>query len=396
MLQRIGGEANRRFQRLLTNNFATVIEARDLIGILTDHDLDQRARARVGHHVDHQVDALPGRQSDLAIVERERFDRLTIDGNHPDSRLAEQQVHHARIGDIDQAQTQAFAVRHRVTLFGRAIDGNDISHAPGVRPVVYCAEAGAMNLPVVVEAPVIDGEHQVLIDFRRVDFIDYQDSGEAQCLLRPGSLVGVIPVGSRIGRRQTVFKACAGHHRRLGHSGYTVHRVVDAQAVPMHGRCFVEVIFEVDNRLPTLGKAQQRAGDRLVVVHHPRGYLLRGFKANFAVAGNQLERRLLRAGGTWPKAGSEREPGGASLDEIASINQECYRVIICSQAQSNPLQPVTWSQHTCRASRQEWASFPQRSGLQPWNGSGVAVVSLKGISSVITSAPKRSASAFEQ
>ena len=89
--------------------------------------------------------------------------------------LVEQQIHHARIGNIDQAQVEcARPARHRKLLLRFPVDGNDITHASAVSPVVHRTQAVTIDLHVVVEPPVINRKHQVLIDNRGIVFLDDQ------------------------------------------------------------------------------------------------------------------------------------------------------------------------------------------------------------------------------
>ena len=246
---------------------------------------------RIRCHIDDHITALAGRQPDLAARRREWFDWLSVDRNHRNPRLVEEQVHGARIGDVEQAQTDALTAGYRINLFGLPVHGDDVAHTTAVRPVVHRTQAFAVYLHVGVESPVVDRKHQVLVYRRRVVLLDDQHARKSQRQLGPGTLVRVVPVGTGIGRRQAVLEFFAGHYRRLGHPGNTIHGIFDAQTVPVHGAGFIECILENDNRFPAARNTDHRTWNRLVVIHDLGWLLLITRQFDLPMSGAQVEIR---------------------------------------------------------------------------------------------------------
>src|ERR1700730_485313 len=105
------------------------------------------------------------------------------------------------------------------------------------------AEAGC-NPSIVVEPPVLDHPQQVAIDPERLAFLDNQCTGKPTSKLLQRVGVWVIPEGASIGRRELVVKALAGADGWLGDPWHAVHRVRQADAVPVDGRSLVEIVVD--------------------------------------------------------------------------------------------------------------------------------------------------------
>ena len=209
-------QLDRQIQRLLAPCVRTIDETGNFIGILADHQLYRRATTGIPDQVDNQIYTLARCEYYASRLRRKGFDRLAIDGDDGNLRFAEQQVHDARIGDVQQAQADTFAAGHVVVFLGLAVDGDEVAEATAVRPVVHRSEAVGIHLHLPIQAPVVDRKHQVLVDLRRLILLDDQYAGEAESELSPGAHMRVIPVGAGIRGRKTVLEILPRQDRRLG------------------------------------------------------------------------------------------------------------------------------------------------------------------------------------
>src|SRR5207248_3509772 len=111
-------------------------------------------------------------------------------------------------------------------------EGDGVTDA--TRHAGFHAVAEAARDPaLVVEPPVLDDPQQVSTNRNRLRFLDNQRAGQTAPKLLQRVGVRVIPERPRIGRRELVDKALAGSDRLLSQAGYPVHRVRQADAVPM-------------------------------------------------------------------------------------------------------------------------------------------------------------------
>ena len=108
-------------------------------------------------------------------------------------------------------------------------------------PIANIAEAGLFNGTARLQPPI--GQHNGHLAGRSpilpgpwLRFLYDQRTGKATGNLLPRAVMRVIPIGARIGGDEIVVEGIAGLHRVLGQTSRTVHRIVDADAVPVNRR----------------------------------------------------------------------------------------------------------------------------------------------------------------
>ena len=85
-----------------------------------------------------------------------------------------------------------------------------------------------------VQAPVIQQQNLITVDIWSIGFGDHQRPVQpAPHLFRAGPM-GVIPIGARIRQRKVIVKLSTGRHSLLCQSRHPIHRVVNANAMPVH------------------------------------------------------------------------------------------------------------------------------------------------------------------
>ena len=92
--------------------------------------------------------------------------------------------------------------------------------------IVEIVERG--ECAVLVEPDIIENERQVLIDIRRIGFVDDQGAVQSALDLLHALGVAVIPIGARIGQGEIIGEHLAGPDGRLRQARHTIHRVVQA------------------------------------------------------------------------------------------------------------------------------------------------------------------------
>src|SRR5258707_1120726 len=129
------------------------------------------------------------------------------------------------------------------------------------------AEAGG-DPSVIVEPPILNDPQEVAIDRDQLTFLDDQSAGQTASKLLQRVGVRVIPEGARIGRRELIHEALAGSDRLLRHAGHPIHRVRQADAVPMDGCVLAELVLDGQPDRFALANPKFRAGHGAVVGPH--------------------------------------------------------------------------------------------------------------------------------
>ena len=151
----------------------------------------------------------------------------------------------------------------------RAIDGDDVADAAGVRLVEQGAEVLGQRA-VGLDLVVLDQQHEILVNLDRLALLDDERAGEPAGELLELVHMRVIPVGAGVGADELVVESLAGHHRLLGERHRAVHGVVYADAVPMHRARLGEAVLEAEKGLLALLHPEHRPGHPAVVSPHGR------------------------------------------------------------------------------------------------------------------------------
>ena len=118
---------------------------------------------------------------------------------------------------------------------------------------------------VVHQPPVVDHQHQVAVDLRRLALVDDQHAVEPARQLLRGAEMGVVPERAGIGRREVVVEALARLDRLLRQIRHAVHGIGQPQPVPMHHRRLVEIVDQPDFQFFALLDPQRRARAHAVI-----------------------------------------------------------------------------------------------------------------------------------
>ena len=224
------------------------------------------AIARAGN-VDDQVRPHAGAdQQRLVFAERaRRRQRLAVERDQPGRQALEAQAEDPGVGGIDQAQPQALAGPHGLTVGQPPVDRDRVADAAGVGHVAEIEKVlDDPRLPV--QAPVVEQPDELAIHRRRVRFVHDQHPVQAAVDLLRRRQVRVVPVGAGIGRREPVVEALAGRHRPLGQPRHAVHRIGQADAVPMDRGGLGQGVVERGGQHAALRQPEQRPGYRALVV----------------------------------------------------------------------------------------------------------------------------------
>ena len=98
---------------------------------------------------------------------------------------------------------------------------------------------------VRVEQPVAQHQHLVAVHVGGVRLFDDQRAGQAARHLLHGVRVRVVPVGAGVRQREVVVEGATGRHGLLRQPRDPVHRIVDADAVPVHGGRHIEFVDQL-------------------------------------------------------------------------------------------------------------------------------------------------------
>ena len=121
---------------------------------------------------------------------------------------------------------------------------------------------------VRVDQPVVEHQNLVRVHLGRVGFFHDQRTGQATRHLLHRIGVSVIPVGSGIRRHEVIVEGVAGRHRVLRQASHAVHRVVDADAVPVDRGRHVEVVDQTAGDPFALSDADRSARQHSVIRPH--------------------------------------------------------------------------------------------------------------------------------
>lgn len=102
-------------------------------------------------------------------------------------------------------------------------------------------------------------------------------------------MVGVVPVGACIRRDKVVEEGLSRLDRLLGEVGNAVHRVWQADAVPVDGRLLVELVFDSDPQTIALPHSELPPGHSAAVSEHGGADAGIGQQASSTGLGGQLD-----------------------------------------------------------------------------------------------------------
>ena len=165
---------------------------------------------------------------------------------------------------VDNPEPHPFRGLHGYVVGNSSIDRDgvaDTARHPRFHPV---AEA-ACNPSIAVESPIFDKPQQVAIDGDRLTLLDDQSASKAAPNLLQRVGMWVIPEGASIGRRELVDKALAGADGWLCDLWHAIHRIRQADAVPVDGRSLAELIVDHHPDPIALTDAEFRAGHGPVI-----------------------------------------------------------------------------------------------------------------------------------
>src|SRR5205814_5153496 len=123
----------------------------------------------------------------------------------------------------------------------------------------HAVAESARNASLIVEPPILDEPYEVSVNRNRLRFLDDQCAGQTAPKLLQRVLVRVIPECAGVGRGELIDEALAGTDRLLREGGHPVHRVRQADAMPMDGRVLAESVADHESDWLALPNPEFRA-----------------------------------------------------------------------------------------------------------------------------------------
>src|SRR6516225_6325336 len=164
------------------------------------------------------------------------------------------------------------------------VDRDGVADTPR-HPGFHAAAEAARDPSLIVETPILDEPQQITVDARnRLEFLDDQCAGQTASKLLQRVGVRVIPERAGVGRGELVDEALAGPDRLLCQAGHAVHRVRQANAVPVDGCVLAELVDHRDPHRLAPTNPQFRAGHGALIGPHSG--------VRVSVAGQVYGRRL--------------------------------------------------------------------------------------------------------
>src|SRR6185369_16828729 len=139
------------------------------------------------------------------------------------------------VGGVEKAQTNSLTGFHDENLVAPTVDRDHVAPAAVVHEAVPCVELG-IDLRIGADQPVIEYPEDVARIRRGLRVLHDQYAVETALDLLARTDVGMEPEGASIFRDEVVDKGLARANGRLGDIGNAVHRIRDADAVPVDGR----------------------------------------------------------------------------------------------------------------------------------------------------------------
>ena len=210
---------------------------------------EMRRRPFLARDVHDQIGPL--RRGEHDSIGRHRcIEGLAVERHDPALHPLQSEREGARVRGVDEPQPQPLVALGREPEIPACVDRDPVSDASGMRPVHHCAEA-LLDARVVGETPVVDDQHFVPIDGRRSRLLDDDRAVQTARHLLPRAVVRVVPVRARVRHDEVIEELAARGNGRLGEFGHPVHRVDDADPVPVdRGRLRQIVEEEAGKGLP--------------------------------------------------------------------------------------------------------------------------------------------------
>ena len=206
-------------------------------------------------------------------------------------RARQRHVEHARVrgvGEVEAHDLTALGLERQVRLAGDKHHVAEAAHRDVCR--LQFPEGGDLS---VLDQDVVEGKEQLAVGGRPIVGLAWADedvSVEAHLLAVVLADMRVVPVGAGVGHVHLVGEGLVDRDRRL-RVVRSVVTVLEAKAVPVHGRVEVSVVGHVDGDHRALRDLQSRAGDGAVVGEHAHGGI-----ANPLLDGHDLELEFVAIG----------------------------------------------------------------------------------------------------
>ena len=230
---------------------------------------------------------------------------MAVECDHKRAMSLESQREHPCIGGVDQSQSQPLTGAHRELVLHRTVDRECVADPPGVRHVKGVAEVFA-DVPRRRRAPVVEHPGHVAVDRMRIALLDDERALQAAILLLRALEVRVIPERAGIDRIELIDEPCARLDRVLREVRHAIHRIGQADAMPVNGGWLFQPVDHGHAQAIPLLDANLGAGDLAVVGPGGHGRASR-IGQRFAAPCDELElsqgaspvRRRRRNGNRW-------------------------------------------------------------------------------------------------
>ena len=268
--ERIARQLRRSFRGTISGWICRIVgEVEQLVGEIAVEIVRHRITApRGARHIDNEIGPHRRPKQQPAAFQRMRIAGLAVIGD--DNRIVSLEAKRDDAGEccIRDAEPYPFPRLYRNLVGNPAIHRDGIADASR-HPRFHAIAETSCDLSIIVEAPIRDEPGQIAVGNRdRVAFLDDQRARQPAPELLQTIGVRVIPEGAGIGRREFVNEAFAGADRFLRQAGHSVHRIRQADAVPMDCRVLAELVGDDDPRRLALPNTDFRTGHGGVIGPH--------------------------------------------------------------------------------------------------------------------------------
>ena len=199
---------------------------------------------------------------------------MPIDRNHLQLVISDTHSKNIRVGNVAEPQAQALTGFDRDLVINLPIERQNVAVAPAVCTFMDGTEAGTMNLPILLQAPVVEDKYEILVDFRRCRLLDNQNAMQSARDLLRRQLVWVIPECPGVGTTKPIVISFPRPHGLLCKPGDSIHGIGNAYAMPVNCSWLLQIIDQSNAQFVALANAQHGPRNSTVITPDVRRCLV--------------------------------------------------------------------------------------------------------------------------
>ena len=189
-----------------------------------------------------------------------------------------------------------------------------------MRDVTHAAKALLVDGAVCPEAPVIDEQSDVAINVGRLVLFDDQGALQTARQLFQRSVVRMVPISAGIRWCEAISEPLTGFDSGLCQSRDAVHRVVNANAMPVDRCCLGQLVDQIDSQLVALLHTQFGTRNLTVISPDRRHRLARLQQQSRARSCDDVAWDCILCSGSDRNRTRRNQRCGAGEDVAARIN----------------------------------------------------------------------------